>query len=244
MYRIDDERRLMKVMVGGICRKNDEKNDCSDAETGKWFGVKNAFYAPFFEHGCSGTYDIAFIELNENVPDDVHHICLPHLHDADELDDSSIRLFSSGFGSDQLNENVPDDVHHICLPHLHDADELDDSSIRLFSSGFGSDRVKMPDDECDERENRKPDTFCTYERAEKDVCSGDSGSGITTSLNGRHYLIGLVSYGSNCEDLIEGFSPGAQVHTNLAFYTADIDVFLDMMVEDRRKMWMEVEKAI
>ncbi|KJH51345.1 hypothetical protein DICVIV_02464 [Dictyocaulus viviparus] len=39
MYRIEEVRRLMKVMVGGICRKIDEKNDCSDAETVRGLNV-------------------------------------------------------------------------------------------------------------------------------------------------------------------------------------------------------------
>ncbi|KAJ1347650.1 hypothetical protein KIN20_002770 [Parelaphostrongylus tenuis] len=104
--------------------------------------------------------------------------------------------------------------------------------------------------------------------------NGDSGGGITTSLDGKHYLVGLVSFGSSCSDLIMGSSAAAQastyspaspltdksdfqmstcncsvlmsfgvrkarkkVHTDLAFYTADIDEFLDMKVEDRKEKW-------
>uniref|UniRef100_A0A0K0DNV6 Peptidase S1 domain-containing protein n=1 Tax=Angiostrongylus cantonensis TaxID=6313 RepID=A0A0K0DNV6_ANGCA len=96
----------------------------------------------------------------------------------------------------------------------------------------------MTDAECDENlDFRKPDTFCTFERAERNVCHGDSGGGVTTSLEGRHYLVGLVSFGTSCTDLAMGSRAEAQVHTDLAYYTADIDEFLNMKVEDRKERW-------
>ncbi|VDM60226.1 unnamed protein product [Angiostrongylus costaricensis] len=173
MYEIEEALNIMKVSVGGICRRVDEEHGCSEAELGKWISIESAFYTPFFVSSCSGTKDIALLKLAESVSDD---------------------------------------IHHICLPHLHDTDELYDSTARLFSSGYGSDRVKMTDAECDENlDSRKPDTFCTFERAERNVCHGDSGGGVTTSLEGRHYLVGLVSFGTSCTDLAMGSRAGAQV---------------------------------
>ncbi|KAJ1347651.1 Ovochymase-2 [Parelaphostrongylus tenuis] len=132
MYEIEEVRRKMKVSVGGVCQRVDKDFNCTTDQLGKWINIESALYSMFFEKGCSGTKDIAFLKLAEPVPDG---------------------------------------IHHICLPHLHDTDELFDSYVRLVSSGYGADRVKMTEEECiKDVENRQPDTFCTFERSERNVC--------------------------------------------------------------------------
>lgn len=61
----------------------------------------SAWYAGFYEEGCDGTRDIAFLELARDVPEGIHHVCLPHLHDVDDMDDATTKLFSCGFGSNR-----------------------------------------------------------------------------------------------------------------------------------------------
>ncbi|KAE9417840.1 hypothetical protein Angca_000947, partial [Angiostrongylus cantonensis] len=135
-------------------------------------------YTPFFEHRCSGTKDIALLKLAESVSDDIHHICLPHLHDTDELYDSFARLFSFGYGSDRkrcvLNVSINFRFHlGIEVTHEHLA------KARVIRS----------------RLNLLLNLLRPYKFLSTNVqfIKGDSGGGVTTSLEGRHYLVGLVS---------------------------------------------------
>ncbi|KAK6015731.1 hypothetical protein OSTOST_18816 [Ostertagia ostertagi] len=102
MYPIDFVRKNSIVQVGGICYEQDTKVKCSGKKVGTKMRVKNGFYEGFFKAGCTGTRDIAIMELDRDVPAGIHHICLPHLHHMDELDDDSMKLFSTGWGLDPL----------------------------------------------------------------------------------------------------------------------------------------------
>ncbi|KAK6039807.1 hypothetical protein COOONC_22688 [Cooperia oncophora] len=86
--------------------------------------------------------------------------------------------------------------------------------------------------------------FCTLEPSDKTVCQGNSGAGVTASHNGRHYLIGVVSRGTPCTDLVTGLSSGVQAHTDIAFYTADIDNMLKVPVKDRQEEWQKINLKI
>ncbi|ETN82002.1 hypothetical protein NECAME_17815 [Necator americanus] len=71
----------------------------------------------------------------------------------------------------------------------------------------------MTEKECKKFYPKKlDDTFCTFERRDRNVCEGDSGSGITAEIDGRTYLAGVVSFGASCGDLHSGRrKPEAQV---------------------------------
>ncbi|ETN84681.1 hypothetical protein NECAME_17052, partial [Necator americanus] len=91
-----------------------------------------ASYRSFFEYRCSGTRDIAILELTADVPEHIHHICLPH-----------------------MNKKI----------------DISDSSLRMSSFGWGGDRVKMTEKECKSSFPEKlDDTFCTFERPDRNVC--------------------------------------------------------------------------
>ncbi|VDM79093.1 unnamed protein product [Strongylus vulgaris] len=171
-------------MVGGVCTVKDEKHNCDEKDVGILMKVVSANYSLFFEQHCSGTQDIAILELEKNVPKGINHICLPQHHNVDELLDSSTRMFSYGWGVDPRKKGF--DI--VPVPYLQKVD-------------LGQ---RMPNFECQKFRHDKPaDTFCTYEYADKNVCSGDSGGGVIAKLNGRSYILGVVSHGSACRDLRE-----------------------------------------
>uniref|UniRef100_A0A1I8EJE7 Peptidase S1 domain-containing protein n=1 Tax=Wuchereria bancrofti TaxID=6293 RepID=A0A1I8EJE7_WUCBA len=59
--------------------------------------------------------------------------------------------------------------------------------------------------------------------------SGDSGAGLMVQLhNGRWLLLGIVSYGSSCDKLLQKRAqPLAQVYTNVKMYRGEIDKFTE-----------------
>ncbi|KAK6740810.1 hypothetical protein RB195_008954 [Necator americanus] len=196
----------LRVYVGRTCLKVNTKHNCTKHDLGMRMFLKRAFYDIFFNTGCRGTHDIAILELTEDVPKNIHHICLPHLHDADELSDPLLRLSSFGWGADPANNFID-----VATPFLQ--------KINLGS--------KMTDKECKkEVPSKQSDTFCTRELPDRNVCHGDSGGGIVASLNGRAFLMGLVSYGSSCTDLLNGMPPGSQVNTDVMHYTDLIDTWI------------------
>ncbi|KAK6740807.1 hypothetical protein RB195_008951 [Necator americanus] len=133
--------------------------------------------------------------------------------------------FTHDFAILELTADVPKHIHHICLPHMNKKIDISDSSLRMSSFGWGSDRVKMTEKECKKFYPKKlDDTFCTFEHPDRNVCRGDSGSGITANIGGRTYLAGVVSGGNQCDDLLSGSEkPEAQVSTDVTKYAALID---------------------
>ncbi|CAI2354480.1 unnamed protein product [Caenorhabditis sp. 36 PRJEB53466] len=61
------------------------------------------------------------------------------------------------------------------------------------------------------------DSFCTVEEEDKNVCAGDSGGGLTfhQSSSAREFIIAIVSYGSDCVQLIGGSEPRSQINTDI-----------------------------
>ncbi|EYC01383.1 hypothetical protein Y032_0108g73 [Ancylostoma ceylanicum] len=185
-------RKNLKVAVGATCSMVESEKNCTEEDVGTRIGVKRVKFEHFFETHCNGTNDIAIIELLQEVPKGIHHACLPHLHEVDELSDPSIRVSSSGWGTDPLKDYVNETT-----PFLQKVD-------------LG---VKMTDKEC-KRLNLfvKEDTFCTYEQSER---NGDSGGGITASVDGRTYLLGVISFGTGCDELLNGKPPSSQASIHL-----------------------------
>ncbi|KAL6727670.1 hypothetical protein Aduo_009526 [Ancylostoma duodenale] len=147
----DIVRKNLKVVVGATCTMPDSETNCTDEDVGTRIGVKRLIFEEFYKRGCSGTKDFAIIELLHDVPKGVHHVCLPHLHDVDELDDPSLRVSSFGWGSDPLNN-----YENETTPFLQRVD-------------LG---VKMTKEECNRMNENvlKGDTFCTFEQPERNVC--------------------------------------------------------------------------
>ncbi|KAL6727669.1 hypothetical protein Aduo_009525 [Ancylostoma duodenale] len=221
VYPFNKVKEKLSVRVGGICMQTDKNENCTGEDVGKRIKIKRAYYKSFFERGCSGTQDFAILELEESVPDGINHICLPHRHNIDELTDPSTKVFSFGWGADPSKS----EYEAAPVPYLQKVD-------------MG---MRMTEEECRKFNRQKhTDTFCVWERSEKNVCHGDSGGGVTSSLNGRSYLMGLVSHGTACTDLIIGAPPKAQMMTDIMYYTADIDTALGTRVDDRRTRWEKV----
>ncbi|XGW18490.1 hypothetical protein V3C99_002811 [Haemonchus contortus] len=217
MLPIKYVRKNGMATVGAICRAESNSAKCSGEEAGTKLRIKNAFYERFFKEGCTGSSDFAFLELERDVPKGIYHACLPHMHNVDDLDLRTAKLFSSGWGINPLKGYT------------------DYPSPTLQKIDLG---MMLTDEECmTEDVQTVQDIFCTAEYSEKNLCIGDSGSGVTFSLNGRYYLAGVVSRGSNCLGLIQGVKPVGQTHLNLAYHTADIDTLLGMRIEDRRTEW-------
>ncbi|VDL71105.1 unnamed protein product [Nippostrongylus brasiliensis] len=58
----------------------------------------------FFEQNCTGYKDIALLELRHSIPTELHHICLPHLHNIDHLDQKTASLRVAGWGLDPFHQ--------------------------------------------------------------------------------------------------------------------------------------------
>ncbi|KAK6039677.1 trypsin [Cooperia oncophora] len=239
MYPIEGVVGKATAMVGGICRKVDKSVKCTVKQLGTRIRIKSAYYDVEQE-------DIAFLELEKNVPDGVHHACLPHLHNVDEMDQSTTRLFSSGWGIDR--PHISPLSYFGCFHYSFNLNFLahrgyvSSATPMLQHVELG---LRMTKKECYEKSPSKwPDLFCTLEHPERNVCQGDSGGGVTTSFKGRHYLVGVISRGTPCVDLMQGTIPGAQAHTDIAFYTANIDRMLNMTIINRQAEWQKINSKL
>ncbi|VDK65284.1 unnamed protein product [Cylicostephanus goldi] len=109
MYSPDEVVAKTTVIVGGICLKKDKNYNCTEKDVGKTMSVKKAYYSLFFEKSCAGSEDIAILELTEDIPKNINHICLPQFHKTDELFDlQSTKLFSYGWGVDPTKKGFRD----------------------------------------------------------------------------------------------------------------------------------------
>ncbi|KAK6740823.1 hypothetical protein RB195_008962 [Necator americanus] len=200
-----DVRNRASVVIGGTCQKVDKKYNCAEEDVVSVFQIKRASYRSFFEYGSEFTHDFAILELTDDVPKHIHHACLPHMNKNIGIGDSSLRMSSFGWGSDP-KKNL--------------------SSVPFLQKVMLG--VKMTEKECKKFYPKKlDDTFCTFERPDRNVCRGDSGGGITANIGGRTYLAGVVSGGSQCDDLLSGREkPEAQLNTDVTKYAALIDSWL------------------
>ncbi|KAK6740794.1 hypothetical protein RB195_008941 [Necator americanus] len=88
------------VAIGGTCLDRKEEFNCSKEDKPSAFHIKRASYRSFFESGSDYTRDFAILELTDDVPKHIHHICLPHMNKNIGIGDSSLRMSSFGWGSD------------------------------------------------------------------------------------------------------------------------------------------------
>ncbi|VDP24013.1 unnamed protein product, partial [Onchocerca flexuosa] len=55
---------------------------------------------------------------------------------------------------------------------------------------------------------------------------GDSGGGLAVlGSTGQWSLLGVLSHGTDCEELRQGYPPKSQVYTDISLYAMDIDIF-------------------
>ncbi|CAJ0599596.1 unnamed protein product [Cylicocyclus nassatus] len=203
-----------EVFIGGTC-SSAGRFGCTWSDIGRKYKIAryvsaeitaaNAFYVLYFAYGCNGTYDIAILELTEDVPKTINHICLPFMHHLEELEDPYLELRSFGWGADPLNH----------------AGEPPPTSPYLQIADLGA---KLSKETCD---RMKPfeaeDTFCTRSNGQI-VCQGDSGGGLTTKIRGRSYLVGIVSYGPKCNSIAEMLPrQSLQVYTDIMYHKKMIE---------------------
>ncbi|KAK6740955.1 hypothetical protein RB195_009043 [Necator americanus] len=193
------------VGVGGTCLKPDKKYKCGEEDNILGIRAKRISYRSYFEYGSDFTHDFAILELTRDVPEHIHHICLPHMNKKIDIGDPSLRMSSFGWGQDAI-------TNLSSVPFL--------KKVMLG--------VKMTEKECKKIFPEKlDDTFCTVERKDSGPCEGDSGTGITAKIGIKTYLLGVLTYGTDCKKLVSGGGkPEAQLSTDVTKYAALIDSWL------------------
>ncbi|CAJ0599360.1 unnamed protein product [Cylicocyclus nassatus] len=212
MYSLEDVIRITKIFIGGTCSIAG-KFGCTESDIGKVYRVARASYQKFYEHGCRGN-DIAILELTEDVPKTINHVCLPFLHKVEEIEDPYLKLSTFGWGRDPFNH-----AGKFMTPYLQIAD-------------IGR---KLPEDVCDKAKPFKAkDAFCN-KSGQQHFCQGDSGGGVTATIRGRTYLMGVVSMGPDCERIAErgGSSSLVQISTDIVHHKKTIKKWI--MARGRRK---------
>uniref|UniRef100_A0A8R1DM91 Peptidase S1 domain-containing protein n=3 Tax=Caenorhabditis japonica TaxID=281687 RepID=A0A8R1DM91_CAEJA len=151
----------------------------------------------FFTNNCEKGNDIVIMELESSILglEGANYACLPFLP-AVPLSDG-INVTSFGWGSDPGKG-----YDHSIFPMIQQL-ELAVDSLETCKENWGT---KIPHD-----------SFCTVEEEDKNVCSGDSGGGLTfvQPESTRQYIIAIVSYGSDCVQLIGGSEPKSQINTDI-----------------------------
>ncbi|CAJ0599863.1 unnamed protein product [Cylicocyclus nassatus] len=131
-------------------------------------------------------------------------------------------------------------THDIAILELTKDVPATDPYVRLRAFGWGLDPIKFPESippylqklylgskmsqkKCkqvlEDFNSESDDTFCTAEGQERNVCHGDSGGGVYATINGRDYLIGIVSFGSDCEELLNRTATAAaQMNTDIVYH--------------------------
>ncbi|CAD6198029.1 unnamed protein product [Caenorhabditis auriculariae] len=202
----EEALKRTKAIVGSTCSVVDPAINCFDELIGEEIKVVRVQIGDFFRKKCSQGNDYALLELERPVDDkfQAHHVCLPHIENVPLGDQKKLTAF--GWGSDPLQE-----YNSIPTP---------------FLQIVGLDR--MGSEQCFEEvgDEMTKDALCTVELSKKNVCSGDSGGGITFQNKRRHYLAAIISYGSDCNSLVRGTRPKAQINTDISKYISQIATFI------------------
>ncbi|CAJ0599861.1 unnamed protein product [Cylicocyclus nassatus] len=203
-----DALDFAQAYVGGRCRHFD-RDACDDEELGEKISISRVYFDEFFLYNCHGKQNLALIELEEDVPAKYHHICLPFLYDAEKLVESPhLRMTSYGYISDPGDD--PDADLEV-QPYLQKLD-LGES---------------MSQEECKRMSKQKPEgTFCTYGMNSVNYCKTVSGGGVTTMIDGKAYLMGVVSFGKWCKEMKHKEGPKVQIHTDIMYQSKLIDKFV------------------
>ncbi|CAJ0599774.1 unnamed protein product [Cylicocyclus nassatus] len=202
-----DSVKKIGVFVGGTCIRAGTSN-CTSGDTGERHKIARAYYKGYFERGCKGTHDIAVLELSEDVSAAINHICLPFMDQVMEIEDPYLKLKSFGWGLDPLN--FPQTLLPMHLQKLDSGSMMSEkkcSRLKIFEA---------------------KDTFCTNQSKDKHICIGDSGGGVTAKIEGRYYLIGIHSYGTDCGKVLEAKLPAVQINTDVSYYKTLIKSWIQL----------------
>uniref|UniRef100_A0A1I7U7Z2 Peptidase S1 domain-containing protein n=1 Tax=Caenorhabditis tropicalis TaxID=1561998 RepID=A0A1I7U7Z2_9PELO len=198
--RFTDSELLSRtvVTVGAMCTRKSEKYGCvNEKQNGKTIKVKRFAIGDFFKQHCEKGNDIVILELESTVEnvEGANYVCLPFLPNTDFSSGTSVTSF--GWGSDPGKGF--DDSSFPMIQVLSLTPETTETCEENWGSSIPS------------------DSFCTAEEEDKNVCSGDSGGGLTfhQSEASREFIIAIVSYGSDCVQLIGGSQPRSQVNTDV-----------------------------
>ncbi|CAJ0599358.1 unnamed protein product [Cylicocyclus nassatus] len=194
-----------EVSIGGTCSLAG-RFGCTRSDIGRVYKIARAFYEDYFKFGCRGTHDIAILELAEDVPKTINHVCLPFMHKVEEIEDPYLKLRAFGWGNDPLNHN------NNLSPYL-----------QITEIG-----AKLPELVCKKTNTLgAEDTFCV-KSGQQQWCRGDSGGGVTATIRGRNYLMGVAVWGPYCDVVarnVKGrFHP--KVATDIMYYKKMIETWI------------------
>ncbi|CAO4380454.1 unnamed protein product [Caenorhabditis nigoni] len=187
-----------QVTVGAMCTRKSEKYGCvNEKQNGITLKVSRFVMGDFYKTHCEQGNDIVILELETTVDDveGANYACLPFLPETKIQEGTTVTSF--GWGSDPGkgfdNSAFPMIQVLILVPE----------SLSTCEDNWGT---SIPFD-----------SFCTAEEEDKNVCSGDSGGGLTfhQTESSREFIIAIVSYGSDCVQLIGGSEPRSQINTDV-----------------------------
>nr|CAD2186285.1 unnamed protein product [Meloidogyne enterolobii] len=210
--------------IGSICTKaNNTMGECKSNRQQRRFNIKKAKYSHYFDAECH-LGDFALLELEEDVPASIaNHICLLNLHPTTRLIDwhsDSRPVVAYGWGTDPTlctGRGLTEEELYNCFKQAQAQLHL------LVLPGIWRDHecrttLEREAPEWQKEISERKDIFCTMEKNEGSVCSGDSGGGLIgqfedASFGGgkRWFLLGIVSFGIPCDSAHLGYmEPGAQ----------------------------------
>ncbi|CAJ0599359.1 unnamed protein product [Cylicocyclus nassatus] len=192
MYPMGVVLNSTEVFVGGTC-SSAGRFGCTSSDIGKVYKVARASYRTYYELGCKGTRDIAILQLTEDVPKTINHVCLPFMHKLREIKDPYLKLRTFGWGRDPLN-------------HFKRRSPF----LQIAELG-----TRLPKSVCSIFDIKG--TFCV-KSGQQQFCDGDSGGGVTATISGRNYLMGVVSEGPDCDKVAKEGSEEPQVCTDIMYY--------------------------
>ncbi|CAI5451993.1 unnamed protein product [Caenorhabditis angaria] len=206
-YSEEEIIRRTTLTIGAICTNLDKDVGCTYKEQlGRQYRIKNMLFADFYKNNCVNGDDIVIIELDQEIDESTvsNYACLPF--EIEEVKDNST-VTSFGWGTDpgKAYDKKP-------YPFLQTVSLTKSSHAECKSSRGGV----IPSD-----------SFCTVEEEDKNVCAGDSGGGLMRQYKKQHYISAIISYGTDCSQLIKGVTPKNQVNTSIRYHQKLITDFIN-----------------
>ncbi|KAF8381908.1 try-5, partial [Pristionchus pacificus] len=206
-YDFEEYMDITKVAVDGSCLFG---NTCDKKEwNSEHLKIVNMSLFPFFQRKCEMGDDLLILTLEKEVRS--NHACLPWLHDITLP--QSIEVESFGWGSSTqkilVRENGP---YANTEKQVGNTYENEMQTVKLGKTDL---KCKL------EHNSHLEDKICVKELQNVAVCHGDSGAGLLTTLYRKTFVLGVLSSGTDCEQLIH--STGEALFTDLRLFQATID---------------------